>query len=140
MELMELVVSRRIAARAEDVFDVWMDAKSPGGPWFMNSGDAIIDTVVNGLFYFSVSHEGRMWAHYGRFIAIERPAKAEYTWVSEATKGVETVVTVTFEPKGDETEVTLRHQKVPDDEMGHKHKGGWEWLLASLAERFEKKG
>ncbi len=42
------------------------------------------------------------------------------TWVSEATKGVESVVAVTFEPRGDQTEVTLCHSRVPDDEMGRR--------------------
>jgi hypothetical protein len=60
----------------------------------------------------------------------------EYTWVSEATKGVESVVTVTFERRGEQTEVTLRHSGVPDDEMGHQHKEGWTWVLSMLAERF----
>jgi hypothetical protein len=48
--------------------------------------------VADGLFYFAVQHEGRTWHHYGRFVRIERPRHVEYTWVSEATKGVESVV------------------------------------------------
>lgn len=56
--------------------------------------------------------------------------------MSEATKGVESVVTVTFEPRGDQTEVTLRHTGVPDDEMGRQHREGWAWVLSMLAERF----
>ena len=95
-----------------------------------------LNPVVDGLFYLAASHEGRTWPHYGRFVQIERPHKVEYTWVSEATKGVESVVSVTFEARGDETEVTLRHTGVPDDEMGHQHKDGWTWVLSMLAERF----
>ena len=56
--------------------------------------------------------------------------------MSEATQGVESVVTVTFEALGDETEVTLRHAKVPDDEMGRRHAEGWAWMLDILAEQF----
>ena len=67
---------------------------------------------------------------------MERPRGVEYTWVSEATQGVESVVTITFEPRGDQTEVTLRHSGVPDDEMGRRHKDGWTWVLSMLAERF----
>ncbi len=58
------------------------------------------------------------------------------TWVSEATKGVESVVAVTFEPRGDQTEVTLCHSRVPDDEMGRQHAEGWSWVLSMLGERF----
>ena len=56
--------------------------------------------------------------------------------MSEATKGVESVVAVTFVPRGEQTEVTLRHSGVPDDEMGHQHQEGWTWVLSMLEERF----
>jgi hypothetical protein len=46
------------------------------------------------------------------------------------------VVTVTFEPRGDQTDITLRHSGVPDDEMGRRHEQGWAWVLSKLAERF----
>jgi hypothetical protein len=59
--------------------------------------------------------------------------------MSEATKGLESVVTVTLEARGEDTEVTLRHAGVPDDEMGHKHKEGWAWTLNMLAEKFGKR-
>ena len=87
-------------------------------------------------FFIAVKHEGRIWPHYGRFVRIERPGHVEYTWVSEATKGLESVVAVTFEARGDQTEVTLRHSGVPDDDMGRQHKEGWTWVLSMLTERF----
>ena len=122
-----------IPASAEEVFDVWMDPKSPGGPWF-GTDHLIFKAAVDKLFYFRVKHEGRAWAHYGRFVEIERPRRAEYTWVSEATKGVESVLSVTFESREEQCEVTLRHSRVPDDEMGRQHKDGWTWMLSMLAE------
>ena len=137
MKLTDITVSRTIAASPEQVFDVWIDPKSPGGPWF-GAESVIVNAAVDGLFYFAVKHEGRTWPHYGRFIEIERPNRVEYTWVSEATKGVESIVALTFESRGDQTEVTLRHSGVPDDEMGHRHKDGWTWILSMLAERFER--
>ena len=97
MKLTDLTVARTIAAPAEEVFDVWIDPKSPGGPWF-GAQHVILNAAVDGLFYLGVQHEGRSW----------------HTWVSEATKGVESVVAVSFEARGDETEVTLRHTGVPD--------------------------
>jgi len=137
MKLIDITVTRSIPAPAESVFDVWIDPKSPGGPWF-GADRLIMNPVVDGLFYSAVKHEGRMWPHYGRFVVIERPRKVEYTWVSEATQGVESIVAVTFEPRGDQTEVTLRHSGVPDDEMGRKHEAGWTWVLSMLGERFTK--
>jgi uncharacterized protein YndB with AHSA1/START domain len=135
MKLTDLEVSRTIPASAEAVFDVWIDPKSPGGPWH-GAARLIIDPAVDGLFYFAVNHEGREWAHYGRFTRIQRPSVIAYTWMSEATKGAESLVTLTFQPTGDATEVILRHTGVPDDPMGHQHKDGWTWVLSMLAQRF----
>jgi uncharacterized protein YndB with AHSA1/START domain len=135
MKLIDITVTRVIPAPVERVFDVWIDPQSPGGPWH-GAERVILNPIVDGLFYFAVKHEGRRWPHYGRFVLIERPHRVEYTWVSEATKGVESVVDVTFEPRGDQCEVTLRHSGVPDDEMGHRHQEGWTSVLSMLAERF----
>jgi uncharacterized protein YndB with AHSA1/START domain len=133
MKLTDITVARTIPASIEKVFDTWMNPKSPGGPWF-GAERVIWNPQVDGLFYIAVKNEGRSWPHYGRFIEIDRPRRVEHTWVSEATKGVESVVTVTLEPKAEQTEVTLRHAGVPDDEMGLRHQQGWTWILSMLAE------
>jgi uncharacterized protein YndB with AHSA1/START domain len=137
LKLTDITVSQTILASAEKVFDVWIDPKSPGGPWF-GAERVILNPVVDGLFYFAVRHEGKMWPHYGRFLQIDRPRRVEYTWVSEGTKGVESIVLVTLEARGEQTELTLRHSGVPDDEMGRQHKEGWTWVLSTLAERFAR--
>ena len=134
MKLIDITVTRLIPAPAEKVFDVWIDPKSPGGPWF-GGERVILNAVVDGLFYFAVKYEGRIWPHYGRFVLIERPNQVEYTWMSEATNGLESVVAVTFQPRGDQTEVILRHSGIPDDEMGRGHEEGWTGVLSMLAER-----
>jgi uncharacterized protein YndB with AHSA1/START domain len=133
MTFTEITVARTIPAPAEKVFDLWMDPQSPGGPWF-GADRVILNSEVDGLFYYAVKHEGRIWPHYGRFLQINRPRVVEYTWMSEATKGAESIVSVTMESRGDETEVTLRHSGVPDDEMGRRHKEGWTWVLNALAD------
>jgi uncharacterized protein YndB with AHSA1/START domain len=129
----EITVSRTIPAPAEKVFDVWLDPKSPGGPWF-GAKRVIVNPVVDGLFYMAAEYQDRIWPHYGRFVRLERPRLVEYTWMSEATKGAETVVTLNFDARGEQTEVTLRHSGVPDDELGRKHKYGWSFVLGALAD------
>jgi uncharacterized protein YndB with AHSA1/START domain len=135
MKLTDITVARTIPAPAANVFDVWIDQKSPGSPWF-GTARTIMNPVVDGLFYFAVNYEGRTWPHYGRFLRIDRPRFVEYTWMSEATQGLESIVAVTFEARGDQTEVKLRHSGVPDDDLGRQHKDGWAWILSALAERF----
>ena len=135
MNVTEITVSRLIPAPPEQVFNVWMDPESPGGPWF-GSIRTILNPHVDGLFYQAVLHAGRSWHHYGRFTKIDRPHTVQYTWVSEATKGFESIVTVTFRQSGAATEVTLRQTGIPDDELGRRHKDGWDAVLSTLADRF----
>ena len=131
----EIIVTRSIAATPAEVFDVWLDSKSPGSPWFGTTG-AIVNPVVDGLFYHSVHFEGHDWAHYGRFISLDRPRQIQHTWVSEATRGLESVVTLTLDAEGEQTVVTLSHTNVPDDEMGRRHAEGWGFVLGGLVDRF----
>jgi uncharacterized protein YndB with AHSA1/START domain len=139
MNRIDLTLSRIIKAKPEQVFDVWLDTRSPGGPWF-GCERVILQPVVDGLFYHCVRHEGRMWAHYGRFIRLERPRSIEHTWVSEATRGVETTVTLDFAPRGHETVLTLCHSNVPDDAMGRRHEEGWNFVLSAIAGRLHGAG
>jgi uncharacterized protein YndB with AHSA1/START domain len=134
MKQIELTVSREIPAAPGEVFDVWLNPKSPGGPWF-GAERVILNAVVDGLFFHSVGHEGRTWAHYGRFVRVDRPRIIEHTWMSEATRGIESTVTVTLEPKGNGTLVTLRHTDLPDDDMGRQHEEGWKFVLGAIADR-----
>jgi uncharacterized protein YndB with AHSA1/START domain len=137
MKTINVNVSRTIRATPEQVFDVWLDKDSPGGPWF-GGERAIVNPVVDGLFNTVAQHQGRAWAHYGRFVTLDRGKKIEHTWMSEATKGIETLVTLTLTPKDGGTEVKLTHSNVPDDEMGRGHEAGWKHILGALAERLEK--
>jgi len=68
---------------------------------------------------------------------MERPRLVEHTWVSEGTRGVESIVSVTFQPRDGHTEVALRHSGVPDHEMGRQHEEGWGWVLSMLGEQFK---
>jgi uncharacterized protein YndB with AHSA1/START domain len=134
---MDFEVNRTIAATPAEIYGVWLDSKSPGSPWF-GTARAIVNPSVDGLFYHSVHFEGHDWAHYGRFIALEPARKIQHTWVSEATRGLETVVTLTFEAQGEQTLVKLHHANVPDDDMGRRHEEGWGYVLEAIAARFAR--
>jgi uncharacterized protein YndB with AHSA1/START domain len=139
ISFIELTISYTIKAKPGEIFDLWLDSKRPGGPWF-GCERVILNAVVDGLFYHCVRHEGRAWAHYGRFIRLERPRLIEHTWVSEATRGTVSIVTLTFDPREGETETTLRHSGLPDDAMGRQHEEGWNFILSAIASRFKEKG
>ena len=144
MKLTNLEFSRQIPASPDEVYDVWIDPKHPGGPWFSpddghRKSKIIFEAKVDGLFYHRVSAGGQDWIHYGLFTRLERGKVAEHTWVCEATKGRESIVTTTFEAKDGGTFVTIVHAGVPDDEEGRAQKAGWQWILGALAEGLAKR-
>jgi uncharacterized protein YndB with AHSA1/START domain len=135
MNRIEITVSRLIPAAPADVYDVWLDPKSPGGPWF-GCDRVVLDAKVGGLFHHAVKHEGREWAHYGRFVELERPRLIEHTWMSEATRGLDSRVRITLEPKENGTLFSLLHSGLPDDALGRQHQEGWTYVASAIASRF----
>jgi hypothetical protein len=149
MKLIDLTLSRFIPGSAGDVFDVWFDPRCAGGPWH-GAKKVIMNLAVDGMFYFGldraearlktpgIADTGGLLGHFGRFTAVERPRAVEHTWMSEHTHGVETTVSVTFEPRDGGTQMTIVHRGLPDDDTGRAHERGWTFLLARVAEQLEK--
>lgn len=137
IKTIDITLTRIIPASPEEVFDVWLNPRSPGSPWH-GMKKAILQPQVDGLFYRMHPSDGGDFelAHYGRFTSLDRPGRIQHTWVSQHTRGLESLVTLTFERKGQETLLTLRHENVPDDEKGRMHESGWKYYLESLAGQF----
>ena len=135
MKTMELTFNRTIAAPPAEVFDAWLDPTHPATP-FNGSEKLLLDPRVDGMFYFRHLMEGTELPHFGRFTVVDRPKKVQYTWMSRHTRGIESVVTVTFQKKGEDTLLTLNHANLPDDEMGHAHEDGWKHYLELFDQRF----
>jgi uncharacterized protein YndB with AHSA1/START domain len=138
MKFTDLKFSRLIPGPASEVFDVWFDPKSPGGPWH-DAKKVLMNVAVDGMFYFGMERDEGLLGHFGRFTAIDRPHSAEHTWMSEYTHGIETTVSVLFEPVKGGTQMTLVHRGVPDDEMGREHDRGWKSLISRFERQFKGK-
>lgn len=130
---LEFKFERTIQAPVSEVFDAWLDPKTPGTPWYEND-KLILNPEVNGFFYWLI----RGNAHYGRFTEIQKHAKIQCTWMSRSTLGEETTVTITFKKKGDETLMTLVHSDLPDHEKARGHEGGWNYFLDKLTKHFNE--
>jgi uncharacterized protein YndB with AHSA1/START domain len=128
---LELTFERTIAAAPGEVFDAWLDSTIPGTPWHEHE-KLIVNPKVDGIWYWLV----RGNAHYGRFTEMERPGRLQLTWMSRHTLGEESLVTVTFQKKGDQTLLTLVHAGLPNDEAAEKHSKGWNFILDNVAAVF----
>ncbi len=134
-----ITLNRTIPASPAEVYGAWLDPATPGTPWNRSECEKVIlEAKIDGVFYFKrVSPEQVEFPHFGRFVRLEPAKKIEYTWMSPFTHGLESVVTVELEKKGDDTLLQLRHSNLPDDELGHMHNAGWVSRIDALVEPFQ---
>ncbi len=69
------------------------------------------------------------------YLRVERPKVLEFTWMSEATRGLESRVTIEIKASRGGADLVLTHSGLPDDEMGRGHEEGWKIIIANLAEK-----
>jgi uncharacterized protein YndB with AHSA1/START domain len=129
-------VSVVIRAPRQDVFDAWLTRDRMAR--FLCAGDTRtaavdVDPREGGSFRIVMARDGREHEHRGRFVEIDRPARLRFTWISEATGGRETDVTVTFDDLPHGTRVTLVHVGLADSHATDRHRAGWQSILDKLA-------
>lgn len=139
---MELTFTRTIPASPAEVFDAWLDPKIACNVWH-DAEKLIFDPRADRLFYMNMVHtQGgtrEETPHFGRFTFVDRPNKIQHTWMSPYTRGLESIVTITLQKKGEDTLFSLTHAGLPDDEFDRLHDQGWSSYVASLAELFPQK-
>jgi uncharacterized protein YndB with AHSA1/START domain len=128
-------IRRTLAARPQEVYDAWARTEL-FQPWIAPDGRVLQDTRVDGLFFIGMREKEKVYPHYGRYLAVEPGRKLEFTWVSKATRGHESVVTLTFAPAGEGTAFHLVHTGFPDAEAAAPHQEGWSHFVGELAKRF----
>ena len=129
-----VVVRRMLPARRELVYELWTDPKRMP-KWILDGGTATLDVRVGGKYHMDMHYQGKSYPHEGEYLEVKPPARLVFTWASDATNWLPTIVTVEFRAVGGQTELTLTHEGLPDAENAASHKGGWEEILGWLEEK-----
>ncbi len=133
-----LVVRRRIAASAERLFEAWTtpaQLTAWWGPRGVRCVHADVDARIGGAYRIeNALPDGRTLFISGEFLAVEPPRRLVYTWSIEPGSAEPELVTVRFEPCGEETEVVVLHERIASEAARKGHKEGWEGCLEGLAE------
>ena len=130
---------RTYAAPRERVYQAWLEPEALK-QWFGPHEDFTIPTVevdarVGGKYRFVlVSPEGNRNTAAGTYKEILPNEKLVFTWswIEGGMDIGETLVTVEFRDKGNQTEVSLTHELLPTEESRQAHSEGWTGTLMRL--------
>jgi uncharacterized protein YndB with AHSA1/START domain len=125
-------------ARPEVVFDQWLDPESLM-EWMVpppyGCVAITVDARVGGELHIDMDDSGTTVKMTGRFLEIDRPRRLRFTWSLSNWRDptVASIVTVDFEPVGDDrTLMLIEHSLLPPDVVDE-HQTGWAQTLDQLA-------
>jgi uncharacterized protein YndB with AHSA1/START domain len=133
-----LTLKRRLNARCEKVYAAWTDPQKIVhwfGPASVREGSlqAATDFRVGGRFRISFHNEaGEYFQVGGEYREIVPNVRLVFSWAWHSTPERESQVTVSLQPEGSGTLLTLHHEQFFDEAARDNHARGWAALLDKL--------
>jgi uncharacterized protein YndB with AHSA1/START domain len=135
-----LQLRRVYSASREEIFAAWTDPEQMC-EWLCPAGATIsfieVDLRVGGAFRIDMQSEQVTFTHTGIYQEIIPPDRLVFSWTSINTQDQETLVTVELIQHGQQTELVLTHEGLPDQKTKEMHAMGWRSILDKLAFQFD---
>ena len=133
-----LILKRRINAIPEKVYAAWTDPEKIArwfGPAQVKAGSvqADIDLRVGGRYRISFEGgDGEYFQVDGVYREVTPNALIAFSWAWHSTPERESQVTVSLQPDGGGTLLTLHHEQFFDEAARDSHARGWDALFDKL--------
>ena len=126
-------VERLLPTTPPDAYDAWLDEATLAA--FINpapgTAEVSVDARVGGGLRIVMTFPDRTVLIEGEYLLLDRPNRISFTWRVDSQR-IESVVTVTFEPAGDETLMTILHSQLTDGWL-ESYQRGWGVIADALA-------
>lgn len=131
-----LRLTRHYDATPEAVWRAWTEPEEIKRWWGPGANDVVhqaeADVRVGGLFRVAFSSNAEMLEVSGVFREVVPNRKLVFSWAWTSAPEHESLVTVTFEPSGGGTDLTLLHERFFDAGERDGHEEGWSHALAKI--------
>lgn len=123
----------QLSALPERVYDAWTDPAQLA-MWFTPSVDFGLhihnfDCQEGGTYSLTMKHpDGEVYDLSGEFVKLDRPKGLAFTWqwANDYLTPEPTLVTISLEPAGSGTTLTLVHERFATIEARDAHNKGWQ--------------
>lgn len=134
-----LVLRRTYKASRERLFEAWTTPqilRQFFGPRDVEIVDAQVDLRVGGGYSITMKKpDGELMTVRGSYRAVEPPERIVSTWAwdeDDPALEKETLLTLEFVERGDESELILSHEAFRDLTQRNNHESGWTTILDQL--------
>ena len=141
-----LTLRKTVAGPQEAVFRAWTDPDALAA-WFggelARTLSAAVDLRVGGAYRITLQSGDQVGAVEGVYREVARPERLVYTWSWDRPRAEgrrESLVTVEFFDRGEQTEVVLTHEGLETEESLAFHDRGWSASLKQLGQAVQLLG